>query len=150
MGIQIRDTGCRRAAGFLAALLLLLPSALSAREIIFPPDGALVEGESLTILGYRPKSAGNLSVTTGGAEKKHQAGPGIFSVTVTVKEGLTTIGMGEETVKVFFAGEGGGGEAASYRKPDLHAVDKIGSLMSDRRQIYDQVTELTQAIRSGG
>ncbi len=32
----------------------------------------------------------------------------------------------------------------------IHAVDKIGSLMSDRRQIYDQVTELTQAIRSSG
>ena len=32
----------------------------------------------------------------------------------------------------------------------IHAVDKIGSLMSDRRQIYDQVTQLTQAVRSGG
>ncbi len=32
----------------------------------------------------------------------------------------------------------------------IHAVDKISSLMSDRRQIYDQVTELTQALRSGG
>ncbi len=32
----------------------------------------------------------------------------------------------------------------------IHAVDKISSLMSDRRQIYDQVTELTQAIRSSG
>ena len=31
----------------------------------------------------------------------------------------------------------------------IHAVDKIKSLMSDRRQIYDQVTELTQRIRSG-
>ncbi len=32
----------------------------------------------------------------------------------------------------------------------IHAVDKIGSLMKERRQIYDQVTELTQSIRSGG
>jgi chromosomal replication initiator protein len=32
----------------------------------------------------------------------------------------------------------------------IHAVDKIGSLMKERRQIYDQVTELTQTIRSGG
>lgn len=32
----------------------------------------------------------------------------------------------------------------------IHAVDKISSLMSDRRQIYDQVTDLTQAIRQGG
>ena len=31
----------------------------------------------------------------------------------------------------------------------IHAVDKISSLMSDRRQIYDQVTELIQRIRSG-
>ncbi len=31
----------------------------------------------------------------------------------------------------------------------IHAVDKIGSLMSDRRQIYEQVTELTALIRSG-
>ncbi len=31
----------------------------------------------------------------------------------------------------------------------IHAVDKIGSLMSDRRQIYDQVTELIQRVRSG-
>ncbi len=32
----------------------------------------------------------------------------------------------------------------------IHAVDKIGALMKDRRQIYDQVTDLTQAIRNGG
>jgi chromosomal replication initiator protein len=31
----------------------------------------------------------------------------------------------------------------------IHAVEKIGGLMKERRQIYDQVTELTQAIRSG-
>jgi chromosomal replication initiator protein len=30
----------------------------------------------------------------------------------------------------------------------IHAVEKIGALMSERRQIYDQVTELTQTIRS--
>jgi len=32
----------------------------------------------------------------------------------------------------------------------IHAVEKIGALMKERRQIYDQVTELTQTIRSGG
>ena len=32
----------------------------------------------------------------------------------------------------------------------IHAVDKISALMKDRRQIYDQVTDLTQAIRNGG
>ena len=31
----------------------------------------------------------------------------------------------------------------------IHAVEKIGALMSERRQIYDQVTELTQTIRAG-
>lgn len=31
----------------------------------------------------------------------------------------------------------------------IHAVDKIGTLMKERRQIYDQVTELTQRIRNG-
>jgi chromosomal replication initiator protein len=31
----------------------------------------------------------------------------------------------------------------------IHAVEKIGALMSERRQIYDQVTELTQTIRTG-
>ena len=31
----------------------------------------------------------------------------------------------------------------------IHAVEKIGGLMKERRQIYDQVTELTQRIRSG-
>jgi chromosomal replication initiator protein len=31
----------------------------------------------------------------------------------------------------------------------LHAVDKIGSLMADRRQIYEQVTELIQRIKAG-
>lgn len=31
----------------------------------------------------------------------------------------------------------------------IHAVDKIGSLMSERRQIYDQVTDLIQSIKSG-
>ena len=32
----------------------------------------------------------------------------------------------------------------------IHAVEKIGALMSKQRQIYDQVTELVQTIRSGG
>jgi chromosomal replication initiator protein len=32
----------------------------------------------------------------------------------------------------------------------IHAVEKVGALMKEKRQIYDQVTELTQAIRSGG
>jgi chromosomal replication initiator protein len=31
----------------------------------------------------------------------------------------------------------------------IHAVEKVSVLMKERRQIYDQVTELTQAIRSG-
>jgi chromosomal replication initiator protein len=31
----------------------------------------------------------------------------------------------------------------------IHAVEKIGALMKERRQIYDQVTELTKIIRSG-
>src|SRR5205807_5451787 len=32
----------------------------------------------------------------------------------------------------------------------IHAVEKIGALMKERRQIYDQVTELLHLIRSGG
>jgi hypothetical protein len=28
-------------------------------------------------------------------------------------------------------------------------VEKIGALMKERRQIYDQVTELSEAIRNG-
>ena len=32
----------------------------------------------------------------------------------------------------------------------IHAVEKIGALMKERRQIYDQVTELTQTIRTAG
>jgi chromosomal replication initiator protein len=31
----------------------------------------------------------------------------------------------------------------------IHAVEKIGSLMKERRQIYDQVTELSETVRSG-
>jgi chromosomal replication initiator protein len=31
----------------------------------------------------------------------------------------------------------------------IHAVEKVGALMKERRQIYDQVTELTQSIRNG-
>jgi chromosomal replication initiator protein len=31
----------------------------------------------------------------------------------------------------------------------IHAVEKISALMKERRQIYDQVTELTQSIRNG-
>ena len=31
----------------------------------------------------------------------------------------------------------------------IHAVEKISALMKERRQIYDQVTELTQAVRNG-
>jgi chromosomal replication initiator protein len=31
----------------------------------------------------------------------------------------------------------------------MHAVDKISSLMKERRQIYDQVTELILHIKSG-
>ena len=30
----------------------------------------------------------------------------------------------------------------------IHAVDKIGTLMAERRQIYDQVTELTARIKN--
>lgn len=30
----------------------------------------------------------------------------------------------------------------------IHAVEKVGTLMKEKRQIYDQVTELTQAIRT--
>jgi chromosomal replication initiator protein len=32
----------------------------------------------------------------------------------------------------------------------IHAVEKISALMKERRQIYDQVTELLHLIRSGG
>ena len=32
----------------------------------------------------------------------------------------------------------------------IHAVEKIGSLMKERRQIYDQVTDLIAFIKSGG
>ena len=32
----------------------------------------------------------------------------------------------------------------------IHAVDKIKALMKERRQIYDQVSELVQQIRKGG
>jgi chromosomal replication initiator protein len=31
----------------------------------------------------------------------------------------------------------------------IHAVEKIGALMKERRQIYDQVTELSESIRNG-
>lgn len=31
----------------------------------------------------------------------------------------------------------------------IHAVEKVGALMKERRQIYDQVTELTQSVRNG-
>jgi len=31
----------------------------------------------------------------------------------------------------------------------IHAVEKIGGLMKERRQIYDQVTELIQRIKAG-
>ena len=31
----------------------------------------------------------------------------------------------------------------------IHAVDKITGQMKERRQIYDQVTELTQQVRAG-
>ncbi|WP_371748985.1 helix-turn-helix domain-containing protein [Aquihabitans sp. G128] len=32
----------------------------------------------------------------------------------------------------------------------IHAVEKIKALMKERRQVYDQVTELIQHIRKGG
>jgi chromosomal replication initiator protein len=31
----------------------------------------------------------------------------------------------------------------------IHAVEKVGTLMKERRQVYDQVTELTQRVRNG-
>jgi chromosomal replication initiator protein len=31
----------------------------------------------------------------------------------------------------------------------IHAVEKIGALMKERRQIYDQVTELSETVRGG-
>ena len=30
----------------------------------------------------------------------------------------------------------------------IHAVDKVGKLMKERQQVYDQVTELTQQLKS--
>ncbi|HZD80731.1 MAG TPA: chromosomal replication initiator protein DnaA, partial [Actinomycetota bacterium] len=32
----------------------------------------------------------------------------------------------------------------------IHAVEKVGALMKERRQIYEQVSELIQSIKSGG
>ena len=32
----------------------------------------------------------------------------------------------------------------------IHAVEKIKALMKERRQVYDQVTELVQRVRKGG
>jgi len=32
----------------------------------------------------------------------------------------------------------------------IHAVDKVTTLMKERRQVYDQVTQLTQTVRNGG
>jgi hypothetical protein len=32
----------------------------------------------------------------------------------------------------------------------MHAVDKVGELMRERRPIYDQVTALISRIRAGG
>jgi chromosomal replication initiator protein len=32
----------------------------------------------------------------------------------------------------------------------IHAVEKVTNLMKERRQVYDQVTELIQTIRNGG
>jgi chromosomal replication initiator protein len=32
----------------------------------------------------------------------------------------------------------------------IHAVEKVNALMKERRQIYDQVTDLQQLIRGGG
>ena len=32
----------------------------------------------------------------------------------------------------------------------IHAVEKIKALMKERRQIYDQVSELVQQVRKGG
>jgi chromosomal replication initiator protein len=31
----------------------------------------------------------------------------------------------------------------------IHAVEKISALMKERRQIYDQVTELSEIVRGG-
>jgi chromosomal replication initiator protein len=31
----------------------------------------------------------------------------------------------------------------------IHAFEKIGALMKERRQIYDQVTELSETVRGG-
>jgi chromosomal replication initiator protein len=30
----------------------------------------------------------------------------------------------------------------------IHAVDKVSKLMKERQQVYDQVTELTQQLKS--
>jgi chromosomal replication initiator protein len=32
----------------------------------------------------------------------------------------------------------------------IHAVEKIAALMRERRQVYDQVTELIHRIKAGG
>jgi chromosomal replication initiator protein len=32
----------------------------------------------------------------------------------------------------------------------IHAVERVTTMMKEKRQVYDQVTELTQVVRNGG
>ena len=80
----------------------------------------------LVIVGL---AVGTMAIAGREARDQSRAGTrevaGLYRVTRLIGEGATT-----DTV--------------------IHAVEKIKALMRERRQIYDQVTELVQQIRKGG
>jgi predicted CXXCH cytochrome family protein len=111
------------------ALLVLLSGscapAWAAKIIIYPPDGSLLQDDSVEVSGYLPKSAGTsaLSVASSGPAVKKKVPQGKFNMTVKLSPGVNTIRLGDDMVRVFYAKGEIPSEASAYFPPDMHAVD---------------------------
>ena len=83
----------------------VMVSQSQAREIVFPPDGALIEETWVDVHGFRPKGSGKGTVATvsSGPAQEKEAPEGLFSVKVKLFPGVNTITLGDEVVRIFYA-----------------------------------------------
>lgn len=103
--------------------LLAAPSAGAARQIIFPPDNAVIEEAEIDVLGIRRGNPDFIAWGARGEQTKEPLEPGYFAVTVSLVPGRNVITVGDEWVNVFLAADGAGSPPDDFLAPDLHAVD---------------------------
>jgi predicted CXXCH cytochrome family protein len=135
-------------AAVAVSLVFLATGTAEGRQIIFPPDGALVKEKSIEVLGFRPAKSGKgtLSVASAGPAQKKNVRPGQFTVAIALAPGVNTILFGGETVMVYFATGEVPSEVTAYQSPDRHAVDNgcddCHSLGAEEAPLNDEVPAL--------